>query len=73
MLAHGTDKLTPKCQTCKFMIMTSGNNHNETVDFFKSNNYFGGLESSFIFFQQAMLPAIDHNTGKILMKDKNKL
>ena len=53
--------------------MTSGNNHNETVDFFKSNNYFGGLESSFIFFQQAMLPAIDHNTGKILMKDKNKL
>jgi len=50
MVAHNSEQLTPNIQTCKFMIMTSGNNHDETVDFFKSKDFFGGEESSFVFF-----------------------
>ena len=48
-------------------VMTSHENHDETVEFFRSNNYFGGGESSFIFFPQTMLPAVDTN-GKIMLK-----
>jgi len=70
MVAHDTDMLSDSVQTCKLMIMTSTINHAETVDFFKSNNYFGAREESFMFFPQAMLPAIDDKTGKILMKSK---
>ena len=46
-------------QQCKMFVMTSPENHEETVQFFKENGYFGGLESSFVFFQQQMLPAVD--------------
>ena len=73
MVAHGTDQLSEGVQKCKLLVMTSGNNHAETVGFFKENNYFGGHEDSFMFFSQAMLPAIDHKTGKFLMKSKNSL
>jgi UDP-N-acetylglucosamine pyrophosphorylase len=54
------------------MIMTSANNHDETVNFCESNNYFGGLASSFIFFSQSSLPAVDHD-GKILMKSNYQI
>ena len=50
--------------------MTSKNNHDETVAFFKQMKYFGADESTLMFFQQAMLPAIDDKTGKILMKSR---
>jgi len=33
-------------------IMTSYENHDETVEFFRENAYFGGGESSFVFFPQ---------------------
>ena len=49
------------------MIMTSSVNHEETYGFFKSNNFFGGNESSFVFFSQSSLPAVDSD-GKIIMK-----
>ncbi len=39
--------------------MTSQENHEETVKFFKEHSYFGGNENQFEFFPQAMLPAID--------------
>jgi UDP-N-acetylglucosamine/UDP-N-acetylgalactosamine diphosphorylase len=67
MLAHKTETLTEECQTCKLMIMTSGVNHDETYNFFKDNNFFGGKQSSFVFFQQSSLPAVDPE-GKIIMK-----
>ena len=73
MVAHGTDQLSAGVQRCKLLVMTSGINHAETVEFFKSNSYFGGREDCFMFFSQAMLPAIDHNTGKILMKTRSSL
>lgn len=53
-------------------VMTSSENHDETVQFFKENAYFGGQESSFVFFQQSMLPAVDIS-GKILMKSHCEL
>ena len=37
MLAHETDKLTASCQKCKLIIMTSKDNHHETVKFFKDH------------------------------------
>lgn len=67
MDAHDTPTLTKECQTCKLMIMTSSVNHEETYNFFKSNNFFGGEESSFVFFSQSSLPAVDPE-GKIIMK-----
>jgi UDP-N-acetylglucosamine/UDP-N-acetylgalactosamine diphosphorylase len=72
MLAHGHEKLTPASQKCKMLIMTSALNHNETVKFFKDNKYFGGQSTSFIFFQQAVIPAVD-TEGKIIMKTKSEL
>jgi len=59
-------------QNCKMMVMTSHENHAETVKFFKANNYFGGNEKSFVFFPQAMLPAVDAN-GKILMSSESTI
>ena len=59
--------IPPAALQCKMFIMTSFENHDETVQFFKENGYFGGQESSFVFFPQQMLPAVDTN-GKIMMR-----
>lgn len=56
-----------EAQQCKMFIMTSYENHDETVQFFKDNCFFGGAEESFIFFPQQMLPALDTD-GKIMLK-----
>ena len=53
-------------------VMTSYENHDETVAFFRENNFFGGREDSFVFFPQSMLPAVDE-TGKILMSSTSSL
>ena len=72
MLAHGTETLTPAVQKCKMLIMASALNHDETVQFFEDNKYFGGEASSFVFFQQAVIPAVD-TAGKIIMKSRQEL
>lgn len=59
-------------QTCTMFVMTSFENHDETVAFFKENNYFGGHADSFVFFPQAMLPAVDTN-GKIMLQSQSSL
>ena len=53
-------------------VMTSHENHDETVNFFRENNFFGGDKDSFVFFPQAMLPAVDEN-GKIMLSSKGSL
>lgn len=53
-------------------IMTSEINNDDTVGFFKENNYFGYKEDYITFFIQDMSPAIDYN-GKIYMEDKGKV
>ena len=35
---------------CKMLVMTSQENHSETVEFFRTNSFFGGDESLFKFF-----------------------
>ena len=69
-LADGTNVpvIPAEAQLCQMFIMTSPENHEETVQFFRDNAFFGGQESSFIFFQQQMLPALDTN-GKIMLKN----
>ena len=56
MVAHKSDKaLKAEHQKCKILIMTSAQNHVETVMFFRSKKFFGYQESSFVFFQQAII------------------
>ena len=47
-------------------IMTSTNNHDDTVQFFEENNYFGYSKSKIKFFDQNNLPLLDMN-GNILI------
>lgn len=72
MLAHGEQKVTPAMQRCKMLVMTSQSNHNQTVNFFKTNKYFGAQESSFIFFPQDMLPQVN-KSGKIMLSSKDHI
>ena len=53
-------------------VMTSYENHDETVNFFRDNDFFGGDQNSFVFFPQSMLPAVDSN-GKIMMQSASSL
>ena len=61
-----------QAQTCTMFVMTSYENHDETVNFFRDNNYFGAHQDSFVFFPQMMLPALDAS-GKILMSSSSSL
>ena len=53
-------------------IMTSPENHNDTIAFFKKNNYFGYKEEYIKFFKQGVMPSIDAE-GKILFSTKSKI
>jgi UDP-N-acetylglucosamine/UDP-N-acetylgalactosamine diphosphorylase len=57
---------------CPWYIMTSPLNHDQTVEIFHSNNYYGlGKENIFIF-QQGTLPNFSME-GKILLSDKGEI
>ena len=53
-------------------IMTSTNNHFETINFFEKNNYFGYDRTNVTFFTQGNLPIIDIN-GKLVLSDIYKV
>lgn len=53
-------------------IMTSKENHDETVAFLKKNNYFGYHRESVIVFTQSELPLID-TEGRLLINKENKI
>jgi len=53
-------------------IMTSTTNHEETISFFKANNYFGLDKNDVMFFSQDMLPAID-KSGKLMLEEKDRI
>jgi len=57
---------------CPFYIMTSPINHEQTIIFFKENDYFGLSEGNVLFFQQGMLPCMT-NEGKIIMETASKI
>ncbi len=54
---------------CPWYIMTSPLNHEQTVDIFRSNRYFGLNEKDILIFQQDTMPIFDFD-GKLLMADK---
>lgn len=58
--------------TIPWCIMTSSINHDATVEFFETNQYFGLAKDSVYFFPQALFPAVDLN-GKILMETKSRI
>lgn len=53
-------------------VMTSEKNHEKTVAFFESKNYFGYEKDYVTFFRQEMAPAADYQ-GKIYLEEKGKL
>lgn len=50
------------------LIMTSRENHDDTIAFFASHNYFGIDKNDVFFFSQGMLPTITPR-GELLLKD----
>ena len=67
------EAIVPKeAQTCTMFVMTSFENHDETVTFFRDNKFFGGDQNSFVFFPQSMLPAVDTD-GKIMLASQSSL
>lgn len=53
-------------------IMTSIYNHDEIVDFFSKNKYFGLNKESVIFFKQGMNPTVSHE-GKLILRSKYEI
>ncbi|MBQ4068291.1 MAG: UDPGP type 1 family protein [Lachnospiraceae bacterium] len=54
------------------MIMTSEKNNEDTVNFFKENNYFGYNKEYIMFFVQKMAPSVDFE-GRLLLEDVGRL
>ncbi len=55
--------------TIPLMIMTSSDNHKDTIDFFKQKKFFGLEPQNVHFFSQGVLPAISPQ-GNLILKDK---
>jgi len=53
-------------------IMTSKENNDATIEFFKSNKYFGYPKDDIVFFIQGMLPMLDSN-GKIILDEIGRI
>ncbi|MFQ5653036.1 MAG: UTP--glucose-1-phosphate uridylyltransferase [bacterium] len=53
-------------------IMTSKTNHEETVELFERQHYFGLRPAEVMFFRQEMVPALDPN-GKLLLETKDHI
>lgn len=55
------------------LVMTSPATHDETRDFFLRHEYFGLHAAEVFFFQQGTMPALDLNTGKLLLEAPDRL
>ena len=55
-----------------WFIMTSEENHEQTLTFFKKNRNFGLSKNNILCIKQGMMPVFDLN-GKILLSEKNKI
>ncbi len=51
-----------------FLVMTSPATHEETIAFFRDNGFFGLPADSVHFFRQGTIPALDLETGKLLLE-----
>jgi UDP-N-acetylglucosamine/UDP-N-acetylgalactosamine diphosphorylase len=55
-----------------WFIMTSETNHQQTIDFFKENDFFNYKKDCLTFFSQEMIPGMDQN-GKFILDAKNHI
>ena len=70
ILAENLEKANRKYGvTLPWFVMTSTENNEETVKFFKEHNYFGYPEESIEFFEQGNLPLLSFDGSLILDKD----
>ena len=53
-------------------IMTSPQNHDETIEHFEQHDYFGLSSDQIVFFQQGVLPAISQD-GKIILASASRI
>lgn len=53
-----------------WLIMTSPQNHADTVSFFEEHDYFGLNTDDVMFFPQGTMPSFDLKTGRVLMSDE---
>ena len=58
--------------TIPLLIMTSYDNHTDTIVFFAKNNYFGLPRQTVSFFSQEVLPALSPD-GRLVVKDNTHL
>ena len=54
-------------------LMTSPATHEETVAFLEENDRFGIAPDELFVFCQGTMPAVDANTGRLLLEDKDRL
>jgi UDP-N-acetylglucosamine/UDP-N-acetylgalactosamine diphosphorylase len=57
----------------RIYLMTSPVTHEDTVEFVNANRRFGLLEEELVIFCQGTMPAVDAETGKLLMEAKDSL
>ena len=65
-------KMFGSSKAIQWYIMTSEHTQKSTVDFFKSNGWFGLCEQDITFFEQEMIPCFSVS-GKILMATKSSV
>lgn len=56
-----------------FLIMTSPATHEQTLEFFHAQRFFGLKRDQVFFFTQGTMPAVDINTGAILFEEPSKI
>ena len=60
-------------QPVSYFIMTSDATHDDTVAYFQQNQNFGLAEENLFFFKQGTMPAVDAQTGQILLENKHRI
>jgi UDP-N-acetylglucosamine/UDP-N-acetylgalactosamine diphosphorylase len=56
-----------------YYVMTSPATHDETVAFFEKHSFFGLNPGDVHFFRQGTMPAVDRQSGKLLLSAKHEL
>lgn len=54
-------------------IMTSDATHEPTMEYFRANGNLGLAEGQLFFFQQGLMPALDSETGKVLLAEPGQI
>ncbi|MCA9014165.1 MAG: UTP--glucose-1-phosphate uridylyltransferase, partial [Planctomycetaceae bacterium] len=69
LIARASKAGKPIC----YFIMTSDATHEETVEYFQQHQNFGLAEENLYFFKQGTMPAVDAQSGEILLEEKHRI